>query len=118
MTKRRYNYEERADAETIRWMKNEARKAGIPYAQWCRRAGIITDWDEKKINRNESLESEVGPRTMGAIVSRLSADEYAGVTPGGDQIGSIIIDRRAPVRPPKRKRGRPRKNFVMVPNES
>jgi len=101
------------DAETIKYMKNEARKAGMEYGAWCHQAGIMSDWDEKKANR-ETPESTIGPRTMGAIVSRLSVEEYEGATPGGDQMGSILIDRRAPVNPPKRLRGRPRRIFRQV----
>jgi len=113
VTKRRYNYERKHDAETIRFMKAAARAEGLTYGEWCHKYGIMSEWDEKKANR-EKLESELGPRTMGAIVSRLSTEDWEGATPGGDQMGSILIDRRAPVKPPKRPRGRPRKNFVRV----
>lgn len=114
MTRRRYNYEKKEDHETILWMKAQARKEGKPYGQWCHENGILSEWDEKQANR-EIPESWVGPRTMAAIVGKLSQEEYNGTFPGGDQAGSILLDAsRMRVKLPKRPRGRPRKHFEQV----
>lgn len=113
MSPRRYNYEVPADAETIKWMKAQARREGKTYGQWCTDNGIMSEWAEKKANR-EIPESFLGPRAMAVIDNRISLQEYNGETPGGPQVASILLDSKSKnkVSPPKRPRGRPRKRYI------
>lgn len=105
------------DGETIKWMKRQAKEEGITYGQWCRENGIMSEWDEKKANR-EIPASRVGPRTMADTLIRMSEEVYDDTFPGGEQTMSILVDARSvKVKQPKRKRGRPRKHFFMVEAE-
>jgi len=109
---RRYNNENAGDHVTWKWMKEQARKAGMTFGQWCTESGIMSEWVEKKANR-EIPASVIGPRAMEVINNRVSLQEFQD---GGDQVASILVDRRSrnKVKPPKRKVGRPRKYFKQV----
>ena len=96
-------------------MKAQARREGKPYGQWCTENGIMSEWAEKKANR-EVPDSMLGARAMALIVNRISMQEFNEETPGGPQVSSILVDSHSTnkVKTPKRARGRPRKRFIRV----
>lgn len=106
------------DAETILWMKNEARREGVSYGEWCKKNGILSEWQEKMVISHEVPQSRVGVVTMAEREERMSLETYEGAFPGGEQVASVLlIPRYNKVKLPKRPRGRPRKHFKMVRDE-
>lgn len=106
------------DAESILWMKNEARKEGLSYPEWCKKNGILSEWQEKQVIRHEVPQSRVGVKTMAEREELISVEAYEGAFPGGEQVASILlIPRYIKVKMPKRPRGRPRKHFKQVRDE-
>lgn len=88
---RKYNFEDPSDKATNDWMKAQAKKAGKTYAEWCRDAGILSNWEEKKANREVPM-GLIGPAKMAEIDTRLSLAEWGDETPDGPQSGSILRD--------------------------
>ncbi len=117
MPKRHYLYEDKRDKASIDFMKKQARAEGITFGQWCEKYGIVSEWGEKKANREVPM-SQL-PHEMFHIDNRVSLQEWNDETPGGPKVASIIEDTsiHQSVRGPKRRRGRPVKKTMRVPNE-
>lgn len=109
-----YNYASKDDAAANEFFAKAAKKEGISVSGWMAANGMVGAALEARVKKNERPESTVPDRLLQGAETDRSLQAFADAIPGGVVIPSIIDHGRVSFRKdmPKRRRGRPVKNFV------
>lgn len=107
-------YLEREDRATEKFLRDEAKREGVPYSRWLERNGILSPRKKMAVARHEVLASLIDPVLLEMVVSERSLEAHQDKVPGGAVVGSILDTGKIGFKRdmPRRPRGRPARRKV------
>lgn len=107
-------YGSQVDVEANRFFADQAKKEGSSVSGWMARNGIIGSALESRLKDHERPMAAVPPKLLAEAEVRAAEESWNDHVPGGAVIPSIIGTGKLQFKAdlPKRRRGRPVKNFV------